>query len=112
MDVEKEWEANGWMRAQVRYRLEKAREIEGARERGGGALRRNRGGRPRRALPSHPPPAADGEAGPEVSIGVPALPASSPARSIRPLPRGADFRRAGFPDTLDDYDIVLTQPPG
>ena len=31
--VEKEWDADGWMRAQVRYRLDKAREIERARER-------------------------------------------------------------------------------
>ena len=31
--VEKEWGADGWMRAQVRYRLEKAREFEAARER-------------------------------------------------------------------------------
>ena len=36
MDVEKELEANGGMRAQVRYRLEKAREMERARERAGG----------------------------------------------------------------------------
>lgn len=34
--VEKEWGADGWMRAQVRYRLDKAREIEAAGERGAG----------------------------------------------------------------------------
>ena len=32
--VEKEWERDSWMRAQVRYRLEVARGIELARERG------------------------------------------------------------------------------
>ena len=31
--VEKEWDPNGWMRAQVRYKLEKARERERERER-------------------------------------------------------------------------------
>ena len=85
------------MRAQVRYRLEKAREIEGragARRR---ALRRNRGGRPRRALPSHPPPATDGEAGPEVSIGVPGAAVFEPGAVDRSAARGRvsdapDFR--------------------
>ena len=31
--VVKEWDPNGWMRGQVRYKLEKARELERERDR-------------------------------------------------------------------------------
>ena len=41
--VEKEWDANGWMRAQVRYRLKKAQEAERARERAAAAGARDGG---------------------------------------------------------------------
>lgn len=42
--VEKEWKADGWMRAQVRYRLERAREIERARQGGPAAAPEGGGG--------------------------------------------------------------------